>query len=73
MTDIDEIELKPGDILEEKFKLERMIGKGSFGYIFQCTNIKNNRTFAIKIEKRESSYISMIVKEVKILKEMQGI
>ena len=49
-----------------------MIGKGSFGQIFLCKDIKNHKTFAIKIEKIDNKNNSMTVREIKVLMDMKN-
>ena len=38
-----------------KYKLTKIIGKGSFGCVFQGINIKDKSSVAIKVEKKNSS------------------
>ena len=43
-------------IIFGKYKLTRIIGKGSFGCVFQGFNINNNSEVAIKVEKKNKKY-----------------
>ena len=39
-----------GIIVGNTYKLEYEIGKGSFGNVFEATNLKSNSKVAIKVE-----------------------
>ena len=41
--------LQPGEIINGRFKIERFIGKGGMGVIYQALDLKLERTVAIKI------------------------
>ena len=43
-------------ILFQKYKLNKIIGKGNFGYVFKGVNIQDNSEIAIKVEKKSSTY-----------------
>jgi hypothetical protein len=38
-------------ILDGRFKIDKKLGSGAFGEIFQVTKAKTNQTYAAKIEK----------------------
>lgn len=42
-------EFAPGTILEDKFRLESVIGKGSFGTVYRATHLGLDRAVALKI------------------------
>ncbi len=42
-------EVGPGSILDEKYRLESLIGQGSFGSVFRATHLTLQRPVAIKI------------------------
>ena len=46
MTDI----LRPGDVIKDKWKILKMIGKGGFGQIFETMYIKSEEKAAMKVE-----------------------
>ncbi len=43
------MELGPGSVLEEKYRLESKIGQGSFGTVFRATHLTLKRPVAVKI------------------------
>ena len=43
-------------ILFKKYKFIKIIGKGSFGYVFKGKNLQDNSEVAIKVEKKSSIY-----------------
>ena len=66
MIDYDELKNK---ILFGKYKLTKIIGKGSFGCVFQGTNLKDKSLVAVKVERRnlkanllkvESNFLSIL-------------
>lgn len=54
-------------ILEKKYKIEKFIGKGKFGMIYQGIHLKTNKKIAIKIENGNSS-VKILKYETTILK-----
>ncbi|MEK7483432.1 MAG: response regulator, partial [Planctomycetota bacterium] len=50
-------EILPGMILDDKYHLERIIGIGSFGTVFQAVNIEIQKPVALKILKPSSKKI----------------
>ncbi len=46
------LQLGPGSVLEEKYRLESLIGSGSFGTVFRATHLPLERPVAIKIFSR---------------------
>lgn len=43
-----------GDILQEKYKVTRRIGAGSFGAIFEVQNLSDSKFYAAKLEKNNT-------------------
>ena len=80
----DEHEKKHEETLEKlligNYQTQKIIGKGSFGIIFEAKLVdnvasKNSQTFALKIEKNslKDSFLSQLNKEVTILTQCQNI
>jgi serine/threonine protein kinase len=45
--------LPVGTILAERFKIIKVLGKGSFGVVYQCNEEKTSKMYAIKAFKRK--------------------
>lgn len=54
-----------------KYKIGRKIGSGSFGEIYQGTNINSNEEVAIKLENVNTRHPQLIY-ESKLIKLLQG-
>ena len=59
-------------IIEKKYQLTEMIGRGSFGRIWKALVINTDKEVAIKLEKDQPSPDFGLVKEAKILADLQG-
>jgi serine/threonine protein kinase len=45
--------LPVGTLLADRFKIIKVLGKGSFGVVYQCSEEKTCKMFAIKAFKRK--------------------
>jgi serine/threonine protein kinase len=45
--------LPVGTILAERFRILKVLGKGSFGVVYQCSEEKTQKLYAIKAFKRK--------------------
>jgi len=62
--------------IDNKYKILKKIGKGSFGLVFKVINVDMNKVFAIKIEEKKKEKESKLKNEYKLynlLKEVKGI
>ena len=55
-----------------KYKLKKVIGSGSFGYVYQGINVIDNKGVAIKVEKKELK-LNLLEKESFYLYNLKGI
>ena len=57
-------------VLRDKYKLTRKLGKGSYGAVFECVEIKSQKKFAIKkIDDIETnSDLKRVIREIMVLK-----
>ena len=55
-----------------KYKLTKIIGCGSFGYVYEGINILDNNSVAVKVEKKESG-LNLLEKESFYLYNLRGI
>ncbi len=46
---------QPGDILLDKYRIDRFIGAGAFAEVYQATHVKLNAVYALKVLRREES------------------
>ena len=60
-------------ILADKFVLKNKLGNGSFGQLYSAVLKENGTIIAIKVEKKFCNQITTLVKETKILGDLQGI
>lgn len=60
-------------LVNKEYKVEHKtnIGFGSFGHVYSCTNIKNNKEYACKLEPNDIVY-PVLQHEYKILKLLEG-
>ena len=59
------------NIIDDKFKIIKKIGEGSFGNVYKAENIKNKELVAIKVEKIDKTN-SRLKFEYDIYKEISG-
>ena len=57
-------------MFHKRYKVGKKIGKGSFGEVFQGTDIITNQKIAIKIEPIEKKKISILQEEIKIYEKI---
>ena len=69
VTQSKDNEIKVGDIIYH-YKLEKLIGSGSFGKVYKSTNIKTGKIVAIKIIKSEGGYSRSANKERYFLEKL---
>ena len=55
-----------------KYKLTKIIGSGSFGYVYQGENIIDNKSVAVKVEKKDKG-LNLLEKESFYLYSLKGI
>ena len=55
-----------------KYRLTKIIGTGSFGYVYQGKNIINNKNVAVKVEKKDNG-LNLLEKESFYLYNLKGI
>lgn len=61
-----------GSMIAGKYKLLEKIGRGTFGQVFKVQNVKNGELLAAKIETKTANNDGLIVREIKILKELHN-
>ena len=49
MPSLAELELAPGTVLLDQWKIVREIGRGGFGVVFEPEDLKLGRTLAVKV------------------------
>jgi casein kinase 1 len=57
-----------GEIVNEKYKLEAVLGSGGFGKVFRVKSLKNKKQYALKLDLKRKG---QILTEAKILAEIQ--
>ncbi|CAD8137442.1 unnamed protein product [Paramecium pentaurelia] len=66
-------ELKKGDIIAEEYEIVNLLSQGSFGKVFLGKSRSKKIEVAIKVEKNEVAHLNSLQKEVRILKQLEGI
>jgi len=62
---------QPGVMIKQnRYRVERELGKGTFGKVFRCFDVKRKCTFAIKIVRSVKKYINSAKIEAQILDEV---
>lgn len=64
--------LNAGDILEEKYKVIKVLGKGGMGIVYLCENLQTGKLWAIKEVYQGINNID-VLSEVNILKDLNHI
>eukprot|EP00299_Pterocystis_sp_00344_P015970 c7991_g1_i1.p1 GENE.c7991_g1_i1~~c7991_g1_i1.p1 ORF type:complete len:606 (-),score=79.98 c7991_g1_i1:1078-2895(-) len=59
-----------GDILVDRFRLENLIGKGSFGQVVQAFDLKTQQYVAVKIIKGKKAFFQQAQTEIEILQHL---
>lgn len=63
--------LSEGDLIKERWKVYKSIGKGAFGEIYQCEDLETGAQVALKTEKLDSKKRVLKI-EVAVLKKLQA-
>ena len=63
--------LQQNTVIKEKWKIERLIGKGTFGEIYCATDVHSGKEVAIKVELNDPTK-NDLKKEVIVLKRLKG-
>ena len=59
-------------IIADRFKLNKIVGQGSFGQVFAAHDIENgNHLYAVKMESLDIS-VSHMLKEIQAIKYLEG-
>jgi len=59
--------------MEEDYTIGKIVGKGAFSVVKECTNKKTGKRYAVKIvEKKNPALLKPIANEIEILKELKG-
>lgn len=59
-----------GEIIDQRFSVLKILGRGSFGKVIKAQNMKTNQIVAIKITENTPNYSRHALQEIKILTEI---
>lgn len=62
--------IHPGQVLNEKWRLDKQIGKGCFGVVVKATDVRSNAPVAIKIIKAKRAFFEQAQTEIGILSHL---
>src|ERR1700680_1938793 len=67
-------ELQPGDVLDGRFEIFELIGRGGMGSVFKATDLNTGRTLAVKIPflelESDPAFYSRFQRELEIGKRL---
>eukprot|EP01134_Creolimax_fragrantissima_P005035 CFRG5035T1 len=61
---------KCGERLNDKYVIKKMLGKGTFATVLECTNIQTKQSMAVKVIKNVTKYRDAAFLEIKALREL---
>mmetsp|Transcript_15118 Transcript_15118/g.19120 ORF Transcript_15118/g.19120 Transcript_15118/m.19120 type:complete len:529 (-) Transcript_15118:64-1650(-) len=67
-----EYKIKQGEILNTCYKVVSALGKGTFGQVVKCLDMRTDTFVALKVIKSHSSYTQQAKKEIDILLEINN-
>lgn len=62
-----------GTIIGGRFRLEKFLGKGSFGIVVSATDLKTNTMVAIKMIKKHEHFSKLAQKELEVLQHISSL
>mmetsp|Transcript_27077 Transcript_27077/g.46689 ORF Transcript_27077/g.46689 Transcript_27077/m.46689 type:complete len:607 (-) Transcript_27077:83-1903(-) len=65
--------VKSGEVFNDRFQIEKLIGKGSFGQVVKAFDRKNQEYVAIKIIKNKKPFFQQAKLEIEILEQLNGL
>ncbi len=71
MATAEEYQLYPGTMLGKYYKVEKILGQGSFGFVTKCINTETNEEVAIKVNKNDPDAFYLARQEIAILKKLR--
>ncbi|CAD8136997.1 unnamed protein product [Paramecium octaurelia] len=66
-------DFQPGDVIAQEYLIFTMLAQGSFGKVYLGKSQTKNMNVAIKVEKAEVSYFNSLIREIEILKLLEGV
>jgi len=61
-----------GDIIQDRYRILRELGEGTFGKVVECDDMAKNKRIAIKIIKNVKKYRDAAKLEINVLKKLAG-
>jgi len=65
--------VKSGEVFNDRFQIEKLIGKGSFGQVVKAFDRKNQEYVAIKIIKNKKPFFQQAKLEIEILEQLNSL
>ncbi|CAG9319795.1 unnamed protein product [Blepharisma stoltei] len=69
---MQELNIQKGSLLAERFCVNALVGKGTFGRVYSAVDSQTNKEVAVKIETKKGKH-SQLLNEVKILQKLKGV
>ncbi|XP_030602485.1 ribosomal protein S6 kinase alpha-6-like [Archocentrus centrarchus] len=67
----NDLDIVEGTILGNSYKVEALLGAGSFGHVAKCVNIQTNKAVAIKVNKNRLKSLKQAKSEMFILEQLR--
>jgi len=61
-----------GDVIQDRYRIIRELGEGTFGKVVECEDMAKNKNIAIKIIKNVKKYRDAAKLEINVLKKLAG-
>lgn len=72
-SSLNHYKFKLGEIINENYKIEKLLGDGTFGRVLECTNLQTKENCAIKVIRPIERYIDSAEIEAEILQHIKKI
>jgi serine/threonine-protein kinase len=65
--------LEAGAVIEERYRIERRLGSGAMGVVYECTRLRDQQRFALKVVTRHAGgeTLARFAREAQIAAELQ--
>jgi len=69
--DTKNLDLKPSDLIVDKYKVSRVVGKAAFSTAYSCKRLSDGTNVCLKVIKNNKDYFDQSLDEIRLLKVLQ--